>query len=221
MKKIEIGVEKREGEKAKVLVKKGYIPGIVYGANKSPEPIKVLSHNFIHFLHEIGDEQVIFNLKFKSRKKHQPTILKDIQYDPIKDNVIHLDFQRVSDKKPIVVEVPILLKGEPKGVKEGGILEEVSRAVEIEALIQDIPEHIEVDTSELGIGDSIHVKDLNLSKKIKVLTPPEKTLFTVVPPRVQEEVAPVEEEKEVEVISEEKRKEKEEEEEKEEEKEKS
>ena len=218
MKKVEIGVEKREGEKAKNLVKKGYIPGIIYGATKSPEPIKVLSHNFIHFLHEIGEEQVIFNLKFKNKKKHQPTILKDIQYDPIKDTVIHLDFQRVSDKKPITVEVPLLLVGEPKGVKEGGVPEEVNRTVEIEALIQDIPEHIEIDISGLGIGDSIHVRDLKLSEKIKVLTHPEKTLFTVVPPRVQEEVIQPEEEKEVEVISEEKKKE-EEEEKKEEEKE--
>ena len=212
MKKVELEIEERGKTKAKNLRREGYIPGILYGAGKKPVPFKLLSHNFIHFLHTIHGEQVIVNLKFKGeKKKHHMAILKDTQYDPVEDTIIHVDFQRVDAKKPIVVEVPFIIVGEAKGVKEGGILEEIYRSIEVEALIQDIPEHIEIDVSELGIGDSIHIKDLKVPENIKILTHPEETVVTILAPRViEEEIAPTVPE-EVEVAGEEEKEEKREE----------
>ena len=183
MKKVELEIEERGKTKAKNLRREGYIPGILYGAGKKPVPFKLLSHNFIHFLHTIHGEQVIVNLKFKGeKKKHHMAILKDTQCDPVEDTVIHVDFQRVDTKKPIVVEVPFIIVGEAKGVKEGGILEEIYRSVEVEALVQDIPEHIEIDVSELGIGDSIHIGDIQFPEGIKPEDEPDVTIAVVVAP---------------------------------------
>ncbi|NOZ63623.1 MAG: 50S ribosomal protein L25 [Caldiserica bacterium] len=218
MKKVELEVEERGEAKAKSLRREGYIPGILYGAGKKSVPFKILAHEFLHFLHFIHGEQVVVDLKFKGKKKKYLSILKDTQYDPVKDTVIHLDFQRVDTKTPIVIEIPFVFVGEPKGVKEGGVLEEIHRSVEVEALIQDIPEHIEVDVSELSIGNSIHIKDLRLPENIKILTHPEETIVTVLAPRVmEEEIKPVLPE-EVEVAGREKEEEVEEGEEKEEKK---
>ncbi len=218
MKKVELEVEERGEAKAKSLRREGYIPGILYGAGKKSIPFKLLAHEFIHFIHFIHGEQVVVELKFKGKKKKYLSILKDTQYDPVKDTIIHLDFQRVNTKKPIVIEIPFVFVGEAKGVKEGGVLEEIHRSVEVEALIQDIPEHIEVDVSGLSIGHSIHIKDLQLPENIKILTHPEETIVTVLAPRVmEEEIKPVLPE-EVEVAGKEKEEEEEEGEEKEEKK---
>ena len=144
MKKVDLDVEERkEAGKGDIrkLKKSGFVPGIVYGDDNKSLPVKLDRKKLIHFLHSIGEENVLTNLRIKSDRGvlDQLVIIKDIQHDPVTDELIHLDFQRVSLKKKIISEVRILLKGEPEGVKAGGILDQALRTVEVECLPEDMP----------------------------------------------------------------------------------
>ena len=202
MKKFDLDVEERkESGKADIgrLRRSGSVPGIVYGEGAKALSIKLDKKKLIHFIHRIGEENILTNLKIKGEKKNfeQLVILREIQYDPVTEDIIHLDFQRVSLKKKITSEVPIILKGESEGVKTGGgILDHALRAVEVECLPGDMPEHIEIDISGLKIHDSIHVKDLPLPAGVTMLTDMERSVLSVLPPRkieIEEEVKEVEE----------------------------
>ncbi len=115
-------------------------------------------------------------------------MIKDLQYHPLNEENIHIDFVKISLTEKIKVSVPIILGGEAKGVKEGGVLEQILWNLEIEGLATDIPERIEVEISNLGIGDSIHAGDIKLAENLKLITPPISTVATVVK-KVEEEVA--------------------------------
>ena len=197
MKKVDLDVEERkEAGKGDIrkLKKSGFVPGIVYGDNNKSLPVKLDKKRLVHFLHSIGEENVLTNLKIKSDGGvvDQLVIIKDIQYDPVTDELIHLDFQRVSLKKKIISEVRILLKGEAEGVKAGGILDQALRIVEVECLPENMPQNIEIDISGLKIHDSIHVKDLPLPPEVEMVTDGERGVLSILPPRKieVEEVAP-------------------------------
>lgn len=199
MKKVNLEVEGRiQSGTAEVerLRKSGFVPGVVYGDNKENLLVQLDSKKLIHFLHKIGEENVLTNLKIKNDGKvtEQLVIIKDMQYDPVTEKLVHMDFQRVSLKKKIISEVHIVLKGEPEGVKVGGILDQALRAVEVECLPQDMPEHIEVDISGLNIHDSVHVRDLPLPPGAEMVTDEERTVLSILPPRKieVEEEAPAE-----------------------------
>ena len=119
-------------------------------------------------------------------------LIRAVQYDPITHEVLHLDFQHISLTEEIVIKVTLHLNGLPLGVKDaGGILEHIVRDVEVRCLPTAIPGAIEVDVSALNVGDSIHVRDLSVPN-VTILTDPDATIATVVPPTVMEE-KPVEE----------------------------
>jgi large subunit ribosomal protein L25 len=110
-----------------------------------------------------------------------PVMIKDVQYNPLTEDVSHIDFLKVSLKEKIKVHIPIVLKGEAKAAKdEGAMLEQVLRELEIEGLPLDIPEKVEVDISGLVLGHSLHVKDIKISDNIKVITEPQETVVTLV-----------------------------------------
>jgi large subunit ribosomal protein L25 len=113
-------------------------------------------------------------------------MVKDIQIDPLQMKMIHTDFYEVTMDVMVTVEVPIHLVGKPEGTKMGGILEQIRRVIQIQSLPGDIPKGIDVDVSSLMIGDSIHVKDIQVGK-FKILVDPNVTVATVVPPVVEEE----------------------------------
>jgi large subunit ribosomal protein L25 len=126
-------------------------------------------------------------------------MLKDLQIDPLERRILHADFYEVAMDEMVTVEVPIHLVGKSEGVKLGGILEQVRRTIEVQCLPGDIPKGIDVDVSALMIGDSIHVRDLQL-EKVKIISDMGMTVATVVPPaaeekKVVEEVEGKEEEK--------------------------
>ena len=133
------------------------------------------------------------NLKPKDDKKAKgkSCLIKEIQYDPVKGDVIHVDFNEISLTKIIKVNVPVVAKGEPVGVKqEGGSLEHILWEIEVECLPTEIPKNIEVDVSQLKIGDSVHIKDMTFPSQVKVLTAPEAIVFSVsAPVKVEEVVA--------------------------------
>ncbi|MFH1768249.1 MAG: 50S ribosomal protein L25 [Candidatus Omnitrophota bacterium] len=197
--------EKSGKEAAKIDRRKGFIPAIIYGkdfnlsVNVPFDSKKIL--NSINF-----SESTIIEMEIEGYKQSDnsiPVLIKDVQYHPLSDDVIHLDFVKISLTEKIKVPVPVALQGECKGVKDGGILEQMLWHITIEALPTDIPENIKVDVSSLDIADSVHVRDLQLPDNIRVLESPSETVVTVV--AKQEEVpeeAPLEEAREPEVIKE-------------------
>ncbi|MCK4591630.1 MAG: 50S ribosomal protein L25, partial [Candidatus Latescibacteria bacterium] len=131
-------------------------------------------------------------------------IIRKVQLHPVTQEYLNVDLQHVSMKTKVTVEIPIVIEGTAKGTKEGGILEHVLHALKIECLPSDIPEHIQVDVSELDIGHSVHVEDLEISKA-RVLTDSTSSVVTILPPVViVEPVEEVEEELEEAVEGEEK-----------------
>ncbi len=195
MKKEEIVLEVLKREKAgkevaKKLRRDGFIPGVVYGAGEKPTPVQIPTNAFIKFRRSGHGENALITLNIKNGKTaSEKVLIRDIQKDPVKDNVIHIDFQHVSLTKKITIKIPIHLVGTPTGVKDqGGILQQVLRELEITCLPTDIPEKVEVDVTALKIGDSIHVSDLSLPQ-VEILTDPVQTITSVVPPMKEEEVA--------------------------------
>jgi large subunit ribosomal protein L25 len=168
-------------ETAKKVRFKGDTPAIIYGkglniAVQIPSTsLKIL--NSIHF-----SQNAIIDLQLQNgtKKDEFAAIIKDIQYHPLSEAVMHIDFIKVSLEEKIKVNVPIVLKGEPKGVKDGGILEQVLWHLVVEALPLDIPEKVEINVSELVIGNSIHAADIKLSDKVRIVTSAQDTVATVV-----------------------------------------
>ncbi|MBL7130504.1 MAG: 50S ribosomal protein L25 [Candidatus Omnitrophica bacterium] len=211
--------------KVNTLRKGGFVPATVYGQNESPLSIKLNRSQLIKFMHaHHGGENMVINLvisgneKNKDYHKEKSVLIKEIQYDPVKDDILHIDFNRVSLTKAIEIKVPIESKGEAQGVKqEGGVLTHILWELEIECLPTMIPEKIEVDITNMNIDDAIYVKDLVIPEGIEVLTDKETIVFTLMPPKKEEVVEEVPEEEvaaEPEVIKEKKGKEEEVEEEK-------
>ena len=167
---------------------RGLIPGVLYGAKKEAVPVAVSPKEITSILRSKTGENTLFDLEIGgSRRK---VILKEFQVEPIKGSLLHADFYEVALDKPIEVKVHIEVTGVPVGVKvEGGLLDFVTRELEIECLPSDIPEKITVDVSELGMNQSIRVSDLKVPEKVKMLSEPDLVVVHVVPPRAEEEVA--------------------------------
>ena len=168
----------------------GMLPAVVYGENKKPEHVTINRHDLQQLMHHGTGEGTIISLKIKGSKaaKEQKVLIRDIQKDPVTMYPIHADFYRISLTKKLKVEVPVRALGTPEGVKAGGILEYLTRTVEVKCLPTAIPRNFEVDVSELAINHSVHVSDLKVAEGVEILNDPETALFTVQPPRVEEEV---------------------------------
>jgi large subunit ribosomal protein L25 len=198
MEELVLEAQLREGTgkgKVKELRRQGFIPGVLYGERKKTQLVKVDRSAVLRLVHEHRVESAVINLKLESddkKVKDVHAIIKEIQFEPVKEDIVHIDFNRISLTKAIKVKVPIEPKGESIGVKqEGGSLEHVLWDLEIECLPTQIPEKIEVDISALKIGDAIHVKDISLPLEVKVLNDPEAVVFNIAAP-VKEEVTEAE-----------------------------
>lgn len=182
--------------KVRALREKGFIPAVVYADGKEALYIKVSYRALLRLIHQHRIESVVINLEVKDTKMRKPRscLIKEIQYDPVHGDIIHVDFNEVSLSKVIKVSVPVGVKGQPQGVKqEGGSLEHILWEIEVECLPTEIPKEIEVDVSQLKIGDSIHIKDLIIPSGVKVLNDPDAVVLSVSAPMKEEiPVAPVE-----------------------------
>ena len=199
MEKIVLNTELREAvgkSVSKKLRKQDIIPAVVYKQGQKTISLQVKATELIHILHTAAGENAIITLKFAPPSKDTKTVLiKDIQYHPIKDDIMHVDFQEISLTEKIKVGVPIVLKGEATGVKaDGGILEHITRELQIECLPTQIPQRIELNVEAMKIGDIIHVKELEVPPEIKILTDLQQAVVSVLQPKAEEEViAPAEE----------------------------
>ena len=170
----------------------GMIPAVVYGAYKDPVPVAVNPQHIAQILHSKTGHNTIFNLSIKGGESSAVMVV-DGQHDPIKGNLLHVDLKRIDLTKRIRVAVPITVHGEPKGVKQqGGLLESITREVEIECLPDEIPENFSVDVGELMIGQSKRASDLALSGSMKLISSPEAVLAHVITIKVVAEPTPAE-----------------------------
>ncbi len=197
MEEIFLDVQPREElgkSKVKDLREQGFIPAVVYAQGKKSLSIKLSHRQLWQLIHQYRLETAVINLKFQDDKKQKakPCLIKEIQYEPVKGNIIHVDFNEISLTKVIKVNVPVVAKGESAGVKqEGGSLEHILWEIEVECLPTEIPKDIQVDISQLKIGGSIHIKDITFPSNIKVLSEPEVIVFSVSAPLKEEAAAPL------------------------------
>jgi large subunit ribosomal protein L25 len=215
MEQLELKVLERDkvGKNAnKSLRKDGYIPCVMYKSNEQTRCIKVLERELAR-IKSTGGENALVDLVYKG-KERKKVIIKDIQYHPVKGKMIHVDFFEIEMDKELETKVPLKVIGKSEGIKQGGILEHTLWELDVSCLPINIPEYIEIDISNLEIGDSLHVKDIKVPDGVKVLTDAEQSVVSVIDPReeieeVVEEV-PEEEGKEPEVLREKKKEGKEE-----------
>jgi large subunit ribosomal protein L25 len=165
----------------------GKIPAVVYGAGKESLPVSVDPRQVSRILHSQSGYNTIFDLALDGERTK--AMIVDWQYEPIKGSLLHIDLKRIAMHEKLHIKVPIVLKGEAAGVKQqGGILEPITREVEVECLPEDIPSAIEADVSELVFGKVLRIGDLQHSDKVKVLSDPNQPVAHVV--SVKEEAAP-------------------------------
>jgi large subunit ribosomal protein L25 len=167
--------------------REGKVPAVVYGAGDAT-PISVDPKALLKILHSEAGANTLISLKLAG--VDSKVLVKDFQLDPITHHVLHADFYRVAMDRMIEVTIPILVKGEPKGVKQqGGIVEFVRREIVIECLPADIPEHVDVDVTELLVGQGIRLRDVAINPKWKAITDIDAMLVHVILPKAEEAAA--------------------------------
>lgn len=175
----------------------GQIPGVVYGAQKAgdevaPIPVAVDPKPLMRILHSESGANTLITLNVDGEGSAR-VLVKEFQIDPITHHLLHADFYRVNMDRTIIVTVPIVLKGEPRGVKlQGGVLDFVHREIEMEVLPAEIPDSIEIDVSEMNLGDSIHLRDVTANVTWTPLADGDLMLAHVITPKAVEEPAPAE-----------------------------
>ena len=200
---------------------KGRLPAVVYGEKQDPIVCSVDRKELEVILHDQG-RNALLSLDLPDGQAQDTTIIKEIQHHPLKGEMQHVDFHRISLTEKIIVEVAVEAEGNPVGVRtEGGILEHMLYELEVECLPTDIPDKVVFDVTEMSIGDTIHGSDLVVEGNVEIVTESDRSVFVVVPPTVaqvaedeeEEEALEEEEMQEPEVIERGKRDEEEEEEE--------
>lgn len=195
---MKIKAESREGvgkQVAKRLRRQGKIPAIIYGERKESIPISIELADVKMILKSDKGENTV--LKIHRDNIEVDAMLKELQYDYLTDHIIHADFLRLDLDKPITVWVPIVTKGEPIGVKvEDGILDFITRDIQVKCLATKIPKEIVVDISGLHSGHSIKAEDLEMGEEIQLVSDPNRVICAVISKAkpTAEEAAEVEEE---------------------------
>jgi large subunit ribosomal protein L25 len=194
MKAVKVVAQPREvkGAGARRLRHSGVIPAIVYGSGKEARMIQLNAHDFDLALKGHMGEHMVMDLEVGGDKPLK-VLLKEIQQHPVSHKIIHADFNEISMTKKHRIETPVKLVGEPFGVtQQGGILEPITRSIEVECLPTDIVEFFALDVSNLHIGDSLLAANIEIDKtKYAVLTSPDQAIVKVSAPKAEEEVAPV------------------------------
>jgi len=171
--------------------REGRVPAVLYGGDgNSATPIAVAPKALLKILHSDSGQNTLISLKLAGAGDTR-VLVKDFQIDPITHEVLHADFYRIAMDRVLQVTIPVTVHGEPKGVKQqGGILEFIRREIVIECLPADIPEHVDIDVSELMLHQGVRVRDLPENAKWKPVTEGEAMLVHVIMPKAEEVAAP-------------------------------
>ncbi len=184
---------------ARVLRRAGQTPAVLYGRKTDPVLLSVNTKDLEQILKQGSFGQLILNLVIQNgNKMTRAAMIKELQTHPVSGQLIHIDFYEVDMDRQIKVMIPVVTTGKSVGVEEGGLLNIVRRELEVLCLPGDIPETIEIDISELAIGDSIHIEDVPLGENVEIASDLNYTVVTVLSPTVEEEEVPEEEEEELE-----------------------
>lgn len=163
----------------------GSVPAVLYGGGGEAESVAVSPKELTKILHSSTGHNTIFNLSITS-KETTPVMIVDWQLDPIKDKLLHVDLKRIDLSKRLIVKVPVVTHGDPRGVKQqGGLLEVVTREVEIECLPDDIPEQFNIDVSEMLLGQNVRASDIPLAGSMKLLSAGDTVIVHVVAPKAE------------------------------------
>src|SRR5712671_8166010 len=167
---------------------RGRVPAVIYGHGRDTLPLEVDAKALEKALTGIEPESTLIDLTVDGKKAR--ALIREIQRHPLRPDIIHVDFYEIHATEKVKLKVPVHLVGNPDGVRNaGGVLDQVTREVEIEVLPENIPDRVELDVSALKIGDSLHVRDLSIPNAV-ILTGADLTIATVVPPRAEEVAAP-------------------------------
>jgi len=190
----ELTIKRREGtgkQFAKRLRRQGVVPAILYGGAKN-EPVTVDPKSVLRMIAGHAGTTQLLTLKMDGEGGSRLAIIRAMQFDPVSENLVHVDLQEVSADKPITVRVAVHPVGEAVGVRDTrGILNLVLHEVSVSCVPTVIPERIDADVSELAIGDVLTIADLSVPEGVRVLNDPGQAVATVSPPMAEEEVAPV------------------------------
>ena len=189
--RIKLEVREREqlgSRESRRLRKDGLIPGVLYGRGKKPHAISVPERDLRRVLTGSHGLHAILDVVLEGQKTTHASILKEAQQDPVKGRLVHVDLHEVRLDQPIQAQVVIELVGESEGVKEGGVLSQVVREINVEALPMEVPERIELDVSGMAIGDTLRLVDLSTREGVTYLDDPEETVLATVtmPTRIVE-----------------------------------
>ncbi len=169
----------------KALRRDGGLPAVVYGSGESPTPLTLDYREFEGFLRQTRGESIVINLEIEGMEAKK-ALLRDIQRDYLRNRLLHADFQQIRMSDRITTEVSLVLIGEPIGVtRDGGVLDQSLRVVEISCVASEIPEHLEVDIGDLGMGTTIHVSDLSF-ENVEIVTDGEVAVVSVLTPMADE-----------------------------------
>jgi large subunit ribosomal protein L25 len=189
---------------ARKLRRAGQTPGVLYGPKAETIPLSVNTRELNMLLNSAGGEPLLFTLNLRNNgdSSSHTALIKDLQLHPVDDKIRHVDFYEVLMDEEVQVEVPITAVGKAKGVEiDMGVLEIIQRTVRISCLPLAIPRDIQINVSDLGLGDAIHIADVMPPEGVRLMDDPEMTLITIVASRAEEEEK--EEEAEIEIKEEE------------------
>jgi large subunit ribosomal protein L25 len=177
--------------------REGRVPAVLYGSaggdgNRDPRPIAVDPRALLRILHSDSGANTLISLKLAGERDSR-VLVKDYQLDPITHQVLHADFYRVAMDRTLQVTIPVVVKGDAKGVKQqGGLLEFIRREIEIECLPADIPEHVEVDVSDLMLHEGLRVRDIATNAKWTAISDLDMMIVHVIAPKAEEAAAAAE-----------------------------
>jgi large subunit ribosomal protein L25 len=190
----DLTIQKREGVgkgPAKRLRRAGQVPAILYGGAE-PLNIAVAPRDIYRLIHGREGSTQLLRISFADAGESRMAIIRDIQYDPVSEDLVHVDLQEVAMDRPIQVSVAVHHVGEAAGVKDTfGILEMILREVQVSCLPGSIPQVLEADVTGLRIGDVLTIKDLKAPEGVRILNDPNQAIATVAPPATEEAAAPV------------------------------
>lgn len=166
--------------------KEGRIPGIFYYKNQEPIPIEISEAALKPIV--FTSETNIISLQIENHND-QACILKNIQFDPVTDRIIHVDLQGISRTEKIEIEVPVTITGNAAGIKQGGILQQSLHRITIKCLPSDIPQHLEIDVTNINLGEAIHVSDIHYPN-MDIVNSKDAVVVSVVTPRAEKEAVP-------------------------------
>ncbi|HUO52066.1 MAG TPA: 50S ribosomal protein L25/general stress protein Ctc [Gemmatimonadaceae bacterium] len=165
------------------------VPGIVYGHHREPMAISLDARELERMLERVSADTTVFDLTIG--KDVARSLIREVQRDPLRRAILHVDFQELVAGEAVTVDVPVVLVGTADGVRnQGGTMDQIMRSVSIEVDPANIPNHFDLDVTLLALNQSLHVSDLKLPAGVKVLEDADSTICVVVPPRIEEVAAP-------------------------------